>query len=188
MNKSISVFAPATVANVICGFDIMGFAVHAPGDEVTMHLTNTPGVAIYQITGDNGILPKDPKKNTVSAAIFDFLEKTGNTDVGISLSLHKKMPIGSGLGSSAASTAAGLYAVNQLLNTPFTPKELVQFALKGEELASGQGHADNVAPSLLGGFVLIRSYEPLDIVSVPVPNELVCTIIHPQIEIQTRED
>lgn len=186
-SKSIRVFAPATVANVVCGFDVLGFAVDQPGDEVEMQLTDNPGIIIDEITGDNGVLPKDPKKNTVSAAIYHYLEKTGNSDKGIRLSLHKKMPIGSGLGSSAASTVAGLFAVNQLLGKPLSPKELIPFAIIGEELACGQGHADNVAPSLLGGFVLIRSYHPLDIISLPTPEELVCTVIHPHIEIQTRD-
>lgn len=187
MKNNIKVFAPATVANVICGFDILGFAVDAPGDEVEMELLDKPGVILDKITGDQGLLPTDPKKNTVSAVISEFLKKTGNTDKGVSIKLHKKMPIGSGLGSSAASTIAGLFAVNQLLGAPLTGRELMPFAIKGEELACGQGHADNVAPSLLGGFVLVRSYNPLDIISVPTPKELVCTIVHPQIEIQTRD-
>lgn len=187
MEKSIKVFAPATVANVICGFDILGLAVDAPGDEVEMELKEKPGIVIEEITGDYGLLPKAPGKNTVSAVIFDFLEEIGKPEQGLTIKLHKKMPIGSGLGSSAASTVAGLYAVNALLDYPLTTKDLIPFAMKGEELACGQGHADNVAPSLLGGFVLIRSYEPLDIISMPTPEELVCTIIHPQIEIQTRD-
>lgn len=186
-SKTIRVFAPATVANVVCGFDVLGFAVHAPGDEVEMTLQDKPGIIIKEITGDQGLLPKDPMKNTVSAAVFDYLEKTGNSDRGVAISLHKKMPIGSGLGSSAASTVAGLFAVNQLMGTPLTSRELLSFALAGEKLACGQGHADNVAPSLLGGFVLIRSYHPLDIISLPVPKDLVCTLIHPHIEIQTRD-
>lgn len=185
--KNIRVFAPATVANVVCGFDIMGFAVDAPGDLVEMQLEESPGVCLKEITGDHGLLPKDPQKNTVSAAVFDFLKKNNHSNIGVSIRLHKKMPIGSGLGSSAASTIAGLYAINQLLGSPCSPKELLPYALKGEELACGQGHADNVAPSLLGGIVLIRSYNPLDIITIPAPNELVCTIVHPQIEIQTRD-
>lgn len=187
MEKQIKVFAPATVANVICGFDILGFAVEAPGDEVEMKLTDQPGMTIEEITGDQGLLPTDPKKNTVTASIFDYLKEIGNQNIGVSVKLHKKMPIGSGLGSSAASTVAGLYAINKLLDEPLTAKELLPFAIKGEELACGQGHADNVGPSLLGGFTLIRSYNPLDIISLPTPEELVCVVIHPQIEIQTRD-
>lgn len=187
MEKQIKVFAPATVANVICGFDILGFAVEAPGDQVEMKLTDQPGMTIEEITGDQGLLPTDPKKNTVTASIFDYLKEIGNQNIGVSVKLHKKMPIGSGLGSSAASTVAGLYAINKLLDEPLTAKELLPFAIKGEELACGQGHADNVGPSLLGGFTLIRSYNPLDIISLPTPEELVCVVIHPQIEIQTRD-
>lgn len=185
--NNIRVFAPATVANVVCGFDVLGFALDQPGDEVEMRLTETPGIQIEEITGDNGLLPKDPNKNTVSAAVYKLLEDTGNTDKGLALSLHKKMPIGSGLGSSAASTVAGLFAANQLLGKPLTEKQLIDYAIIGERIACGQGHADNVAPSLLGGFVLIRSYEPLDIISLPTPAELVSTVIHPHIEIQTRD-
>ncbi len=185
--RYIRVFAPATVANVVCGFDVLGFAVHEPGDEVEMTLEEQPGVILKEITGDQGLLPMEPIKNTVSASVIAFLENTGNTDKGVSIRLHKKMPIGSGLGSSAASTVAGLYAINQLLDMPRTSGELLSFAMEGEKLACGQGHADNVAPSLLGGLVLIRSYNPLDVISLPVPKDLVCTLIHPQIEIQTRD-
>ena len=185
--SSIRVFAPATVANVVCGFDVLGFAVNEPGDEIEMTLTDEPGVRLKEITGDDGILPMDPLKNTVSAAVIDYLQKTGRPEIGATISLHKKMPVGSGLGSSAASTVGGLFAINQLLGTPLSKKELLPFALAGEKLACGQGHADNVAPSLLGGFVLIRSYDPLDVIALPTPQDLVCTLIHPQIEIQTRD-
>src|SRR5699024_1624404 len=187
MNKSIKVFAPATIANVTCGFDILGLAIDQPGDEVEMHIKDTPGVELAEITGDQGLLPTDPKKNTVSAVVLDYLQKTGHQDIGVNIHLHKRMPIGSGLGSSAASTVAGLHAINQLMENPLPQKELLPFALAGEELACGQGHADNVAPALLGGFVLIRSYQPLDVIPLPTPEELVATVIHPQIEIQTRD-
>ncbi len=185
--RVVKVFAPATVANVVCGFDILGFAVHEPGDEVEMTLNNRPGVVIKEITGDQGLLPKDPERNTVSASVMAYLKKTGQGHIGVSISLHKRMPIGSGLGSSAASTVAGLFAINHLLGSPLHTNELLSFAMDGEKLACGQGHADNVAPSLLGGFVLVRSYHPLDVVSLPTPKDLVCTLIHPQIEIQTRD-
>lgn len=185
--KRIRVFAPATVANVVCGFDILGFAVDAPGDEVVMTLDDRPGVRLNKITGDGGLLPRDPMKNTVSATVIDYLQKAGEHQTGVTISLHKKMPIGSGMGSSAASTVAGLFAINQLMGAPLSPEELLPYALAGEKLACGQGHADNVAPSLLGGFVLVRSYNPLDVISLPTPKELVCTLIHPHIEIQTRD-
>lgn len=188
MNKeSVKVFAPATVANVVCGFDVLGFAVHVPGDEVVMRLTDKPGVRLNAIHGDDGKLPRDPAKNTVSAAVMDYLDKTQAARYGVEIELFKQMPVGSGLGSSAASTVAGLFAINTLLGEPLSRKELLPFAMEGENLACGQGHADNVAPALLGGFVLIRSYEPLDVIKLHTPPSLICTLVHPQLEVQTRD-
>jgi homoserine kinase len=184
---SIKVFAPATVANVVCGFDVLGFAVNAPGDEVIMRVTNQPGVTISKISGDNGRLPLHPDKNTVSASVKHYLKHINREDIGVDIELFKKMPIGSGLGSSSASTVAGLFAVNALLNYPLTAMELVPFAMKGEELACGYGHADNVAPATLGGFVLIRSYNPLDIIKLPVPQGLFCAIVFPDVDVPTRD-
>lgn len=184
--ESIQVFAPATVANVVCGFDVLGFAVNAPGDEVIMRRTDKPGVTISKITGDNGRLPLSADKNTVSASVQHYLKHIGRTDIGVDIELHKKMPIGSGLGSSSASTVAGLFAINELLDKPLTAMEMVPFAMKGEELACGYGHADNVAPAMLGGFVLIRSYEPLDIIKLPTPN-LYCAIVFPDVDVPTRD-
>lgn len=187
MKKEISVFAPATVANVVCGFDVLGFAVNAPGDQVEMKLTNTPGVFIKKITGDNGKLPLDTAKNTVSVSIQHFLKHIGKENAGVEIVLHKKMPIGSGLGSSSASTVAGLFAVNKLMGEPLTRKELVPFAMKGEELASGYGHADNVAPAIMGGFVLVRSYNPLDIIALPNPKEMYAAIVYPEVDVPTKD-
>jgi homoserine kinase len=187
MRDSVKVFAPATVANVVCGFDVLGFAVNEPGDEVIMRLTEVPGVIISKITGDEGRLPLNPAKNTVSASVQHYLQHIGRTDIGIDIELHKKMPIGSGLGSSSASTVAGLFAVNTLMGNPLTAAELVPFAMKGEELACGYGHADNVAPALLGGFVLIRSYEPLDVISLPFPEELYAAIVYPEVDVPTKD-
>jgi homoserine kinase len=185
--ESIRVFAPATVANVVCGFDILGFAVNAPGDEVLMRRSREPGVRITGITGDNGLLPLDPDRNTVSCSIKQYLEMTGKKDAGIEIELHKHMPIGSGLGSSSASTVAGIFAVNELLGRPLEKKELIRFAMQGEEMACGTGHADNVAPALLGGFTLVRSYDPLDIISLPYPEELNCSVVFPQVQVPTRD-
>jgi homoserine kinase len=187
MNRSVKVFAPATVANVVCGYDVLGFAVNAPGDEVIMRFRDEPGVIITKISGDDGRLPYDPAKNTVSVSVQHFLNHIGRSDVGVEIELNKKMPIGSGLGSSSASTVAGLFAINTLMDSPLTKMELVPFAMKGEELACGYGHADNVAPALLGGFVLIRSYEPLDIIQLPFPEELYCSIVFPQVDVPTRD-
>lgn len=185
--KSIKVFAPATVANVVCGFDVLGFAVDAPGDEVIMRLTDKPGVSILKIEGDGGRLPLAADKNTVSASVQHYLKHINCTDIGVEIELYKKMPIGSGLGSSSASTVAGLFAINTLLDNQLSPMELVPFAMKGEELACGTGHADNVAPAVLGGFVLIRSYEPLDIIKLPVPKGLYCAIVFPDVDVPTRD-
>ncbi len=187
MKDSIKVFAPATVANVVCGFDVLGFAVNAPGDEVVMRKVDKPGISIKKITGDDGRLPLDASKNTVSASVKHYLDFIGEPDLGIEIELHKKMPIGSGLGSSSASTVAGLFAVNSLLDCQLTQMELVPFAMKGEELACGFGHADNVAPALLGGFVLIRSYDPLEIIRLPHPESLYCAIIFPEVDVPTRD-
>lgn len=192
-NNSIRVFAPATVANVACGFDIMGFAINDPGDEVVMRLTNHPGqVAIDKITGDEGKLPLDPDKNTVGVVVQQLLAQTQSRH-GVAITLHKQMPLGSGLGSSAASAVAGLFAANELLkryepeNAVAHQQALLPFAMEGERLACGSAHADNVAPALLGGFVLIRSYDPLDVIQVPTPEALRVTVIHPHVEVQTRD-
>jgi len=192
LKKSIKVFAPATVANVACGFDIMGLALNEPGDEVEVTLTENPGVVIAEITGDHGKLPRETEKNTAGVAVARFMEGRG-VKAGVSIVLHKHMPLGSGLGSSAASAVAGVFAVNELLKTHYPEKALAKregllpYVMEGERLACGSAHADNVAPSLLGGFVLIRSYEPLDVVRIPTPETLCCTVIHPHIEVQTKD-
>lgn len=186
MSDAIKVFAPATVANVSCGFDVLGFAVNNPGDEIIIKKTEKKGLQIIEITGDDGKLPITVMENTAGIAIQKLCEHL-QYDGGMDIYLHKKMPLGSGLGSSAASAVAGVFAANELLGKPLTTNELVQFAMEGEKLACGSAHADNVAPSLLGGFVLIRSYNPLDIVKIPTPVNLYATIIHPQIEIKTKD-
>jgi homoserine kinase len=137
--ESIRVFAPATVANVVCGFDVLGFAVDEPGDEVIMRLTGKPGITISKITGDDGRLPLDPAKNTVSVSVQHYLQSVGRADIGLDIELHKKMPIGSGLGSSSASTVAGLFAIKTLLGDDSDPIKLLPFAMKGEEMACGHG-------------------------------------------------
>lgn len=187
VGTEIKVFAPATVANVVCGFDVLGFAVNEPGDEVVMRVTDKPGITISKITGDNGRLPLAAEKNTVSVSVQHYLESIGRTDIGLDIELHKKMPIGSGLGSSSASTVAGLFAIKSLLGDDTDVAKLLPFAMKGEEMACGHGHADNVAPALLGGFVLIRSYEPLDVIRLPHPKDLYCAIVFPDVDVPTRE-
>ncbi|MCU0417511.1 MAG: homoserine kinase [Cytophagaceae bacterium] len=186
MAKRIKVFAPATVANVACGFDVLGFAVQEPGDEVIVTLSDTPGVRIHSIQGDNGRLPREAERNTVSISILNYLEKLG-IHQGVEIDLIKKMPLGSGLGSSAASTVAGVFAINELLDKPMSVMDLLPFAMEGERIACGSAHADNVAPCLLGGFVLVRSYDPLDVIKLPVPKNLYATIVHPHVEVQTKD-
>lgn len=185
--ESIKVFAPATVANVVCGYDILGFAVDQPGDEVIMRITDQPGVRISRITGDDGRLSLDPARNTVGVSVQHYLQAINQPNMGVEIELHKNMPIGSGLGSSSASTVAGLFAINQLMGNALTQKELLPFAMKGEEMACGTGHADNVAPALYGGFVLIRSYEPLDVIKLPFPGDLHCAIVFPDVDVPTRD-
>lgn len=184
--NSIRVFAPATVANVACGFDSLGFAINQPGDIVEAVLRDKPGVAILSITGDKGRLPTEAGKNTASVAVLALLERLGESR-GVDLVLHKRMPLGSGLGSSAASSVAALFATNLLLGEPFSKEEMLPFAMKAEAAACGSPHADNVAPGLLGGFVLIRSYQPLDVVPLEYPDKLFCTILHPHIELRTED-
>jgi homoserine kinase len=182
--SSVRVFAPASVANVGCGFDVLGFAVHRPGDEVTMTTNNSGKVTLDSIEGDDGRLPLDPEKNTVSAVVINFLEHIGRKQ-GIGIVLRKKMPFGSGLGSSSASAVAGLVGANELMGNPLTRRQLLPFAMEGERLACGNAHADNVAPALMGGMVLIRSYDPLDVISLPVPEGLSCALVYPHVEIPT---
>ena len=184
--KSVTVFAPATVANVACGFDIFGFAVNEPGDVAKVTLRENPGVEITRITGDNGKLPKAAEKNTAGFAALRYLE-TIQSQQGVAIELHKKMPLSSGLGSSAASAVAVLFAINTLFDNRLTKSELLSIALQSEKLACGAAHADNVAPALFGGFLLIRENNPPDIVELPVPENLYCTIIHPEIEINTAD-
>ncbi len=165
----IKVFAPATVANVSCGFDIFGFAIEEPGDVVEIRRRDEPGVVIKDIFGDDGRLPRKAEKNTVTGVMLHLLKHLGIKDFGCEVTLHKNMPLGSGMGSSAASAVAGVVAMNELLDCPLSRTELLPFAMEGERIASGSAHADNVGPALLGGFVIIRSYAPLDVFSIPVP-------------------
>jgi len=185
MNE-VRAFAPATVANVAAGFDVLGFALDSPGDELVATFSEKPGVTISRITGDDGRLPLDSHKNTAGVSVYALLKYLGETR-GIDLRLEKKMPLGSGLGSSAASAVVAVVAVNELLGRPLSKRDLLPFALEGERIACGSAHADNAAPSLLGGFVLIRSYTPLDVIPLPTPEKLYATVIHPHIEIQTKD-
>jgi homoserine kinase len=184
--KSVRASAPATVANVSCGFDIFGFAVASPADEVVVTLTDKPGVVIREIVGDDGRLPLDASRNTSGVAVIEFL-KAIKSDQGAEITLYKHLALGSGMGSSAASSVAALVAINHLHGEPLSRKELLPFAMESERIACGSAHADNVAPSLLGGFVLIRGYDPLDVTSIPTPAGLFCTLVHPHLELKTED-
>lgn len=182
----LKVFAPATVANMACGYDIMGFAIDAPGDEIIVKKSSTKGLKITKITGDKGKLPREVEKNTAGVAALRLLEHLDRVDEPIDMEVHKKMPFNSGLGSSAASAAGAVMAINELLKRPLTKRELLPFAVMGEQIADGAWHADNVAPSLIGGITLIRDNETLDVHKIPVPRGLYATVIHPDVEISTK--
>ncbi len=184
MSAYVKAFAPATVANVAAGFDILGFAVHAPGDEVTASPGSAPGVVLAEIQGDDGILPREAEKNTAGVAAQRLLAHL-DSRAGVVLSLRKMMPLGSGLGSSAASAVAAVVAVNELLGCPLKREALLPFCMEAERVACGAAHADNAAPALLGGFILIRSYEPLDVIRISAPSDLAAAVVHPHIEIST---
>jgi homoserine kinase len=174
----VKVFAPATIANVACGFDVLGLALDYPGDEVLIKKTDSKEIIITACHNAEN-LPLEADKNVAGVAIQALLDKLGS-DQGFEIELTKGVKPGSGIGSSAASSAAAVIAVNHLMGEPFTRKELVEFAMQGEKCATGVAHADNVAPSICGGFTLVRSYEPLDIIKIDAPEEFWATVIHPQ--------
>ena len=180
----LKIFAPATVANVSCGFDSLGFAVDAIGDEMTFTKTTEKGVKITNITGAD--LTYNVDENAASAVVKKILI-AAEADFGIELSIHKGFSPGSGLGSSAASAAGAAFGTNQLLGNIYSELELTKFAMFGEEVACGTQIADNVAAAIYGGFVLVRSYNPLEIIKLPVPNALRVVAIHPQIEVKTKD-
>ena len=185
-NQRLQVFAPATVANVGPGFDVLGLALSSPGDLLEAELTDSPGVDIVEITGDGGRLSRNSAKNVVGLAAADVLRRAGSAH-GLRLRLHKQMPLASGLGSSGASSAAGAVAANEILGRPLSLREVVLSAMAGECAASGTPHADNVAPSVMGGIVLVCSYEPFEIVQLPVPEDLRVAVVHPHCQVSTAE-
>jgi len=182
MNE-VRVLSPATVANVVCGYDCLGFALAEPNDEMTVRKIDEKRVRI--VNRDNFNLPTEPEKNVAGAALLSMLEKI-NADFGFEVKITKHIKPGSGIGSSAASAGGAVVAANKLLGDKFSLLELIDFALDGEKVASGERHADNVAPCIFGGFTLVRSLNPIDIVALRFPPMFV-TVIHPQIEIKTSE-
>lgn len=185
-NQRLRVFAPATVANIGPGFDVLGLALTNPGDLIEAELCDTPGVEIVEVTGDGGRLSRDAMKNVAGRAARDVLRRAGSTK-GLRLWLHKQMPLASGLGSSGASSAAGAVAANEILGRPLSLHEVVLCAIEGECAASGSPHADNVAPSVMGGFVLVRSCDPFEAVQLPVPDTLRIAVVHPHCQVSTAD-
>ena len=185
MSDRLRVFAPASTSNLGPGFDVLGLALEEPGDVIEAERSETAGVQIVEVTGAPS-LSTDPTRNTAGVAASAVLDQIDPAEtVGVRLWVHKKMPLASGLGSSAASSVAAAVAVNELCSGGLSRDALVECALEGEKAASGTAHADNVAPSLLGGIVLVRSFAPLDLVSLPVPSALRIVVIHPHTQVQT---
>lgn len=180
---SVTAFAPATVSNVGCGFDVLGFALETPGDTVTATFAPA-GVRIAGIDGDGGRLPRDAAKNTAGIAALALLTKVGEQR-GVELSISKGLPLSSGLGGSAASAAAAVVAVDALIGSKASVETLMACALEGERLGAGSAHADNIAPSICGGFVLVRRPNPPEVIRLPVPDGLTAVVVHPDLEIET---
>lgn len=185
MLEEVRAFAPATVSNLGPGFDILGLALHAPGDTVIARWSGSSGVRITRVSGDGSKLSTDPTKNTAGIAAAATLRKAG-LEVGVELEIEKGLPIGSGLGSSAASAVAAAFAVNVLLGSPLRKVELIEPCLEAESSIAGR-HGDNVVPCLLGGLLLVRSVDPVDIVRLPVPEGLTMLVVVPDFELETRK-
>lgn len=181
---TLKVFCPATIANLNCGFDVMGLCLEGVGDEMIFHKVPQKGIRIIKIIGAN--LPLETEKNVAGVAAL-ALYNAVETDCGFEIEIHKNIKAGSGIGSSSASAAGAVYGLNELLGRPFTKNQLVDFAMKGEALASGSEHADNVAPCLLGGFTLVRGYNPLDVIKIKSPDQIYAVVLHPQIELKTSD-
>ena len=183
MNQ-VSVFAPASVANISCGFDVLGVCLDNVGDTIHIQETSKPGIEITKIIGQD--LPLEATKNVAGVAGLALLADYGR-DKGFQIQIEKGIKPGSGIGSSSASAAGAVFGINHLLGNPYTREQLITFAMVGERVACGTAHADNVSPVLLGGFTLVRSVNPLDVVTLNSPLELVVTIIHPEIEVKTAD-
>ncbi|MBO2544831.1 homoserine kinase [Salegentibacter sp. BDJ18] len=180
----IKLFAPATVANLSCGFDVLGCCLDGVGDEMIISKNSEQKLRITKITGQD--LPLEVEENVAGVAANAMLAEL-NEKQGFDIEIKKNIKAGSGIGSSAASAAGAVFGINKLLGEPFSANQLIKFAMEGERLASGNAHADNVAPALLGGFTLVKSYEPLEIISLPGLPELRMLILHPLIELKTRD-
>ena len=184
MKNEVKIFSPATVANVSCGFDVLGFCLDSIGDEMIVRKVNNKGIYITKIEGYD--LPFETDKNVAGVSAL-ALYKEANPDCGFEIEIYKHIKPGSGIGSSSASASGSVFAINELLGEPFNKTQLTYFAMQGEKLASQSEHADNVAPGIFGGFTLVKSLNPLEVLEIPTPTDLYATIIHPQIEIKTAE-
>lgn len=187
MNE-IKIFCPATIANLNCGFDVLGLCLEGIGDEMIIRKSTEKGIKITKITGAD--LPFETEKNVAGVAALAICKEAINRvsfEHGFEIEIHKKIKAGSGIGSSSASAAGAVFGINELLGKPFTKPELVDFAMKGEAVASGCEHADNVAPCLLGGFTLVRGYNPLDVIRIESPSEIFAVVLHPHIEVKTSD-
>ena len=184
MERKVKVFAPASIANMGCGFDVMGFSLDEVGDVLEMSATDGDGI---EISNESGVpLPEGIEDNVVTPVIRKFLSLTGR-QAHIGVRILRKIYPGSGIGSSSASSAAAAFGMNALFDYPLSEEDLVICAMEGENLASGGYHADNAAPAVMGGIVLIRGYEPLDLIKLPVPGNLFCAVIHPRIVVSTKQ-
>ena len=182
--KKVRVFAPASIANMGCGFDVIGLALDEVGDIIEITQSEGDGLTI---TNESGVpIPEDIEKNVITPVVRKFLEKIGQKSQ-IDVTICEKIYPGSGIGSSAASSAAAAYGMNELFGCPLSEVEVVEVAMEGENLASGGYHADNAAPAVMGGIVLIRGYEPLDLIQLPVPGNFYCAVVHPHIVVTTKE-
>ncbi|MCC3216138.1 homoserine kinase [Chryseobacterium sp. X308] len=181
--KKVKLKVPATVANLVCGFDILGMAVHDPYDEMEFRVLETPDI-IIQHTDSFG-LPEEPSKNVAGIVLLKIQEHF-NLKNGFEVIIHKHIKPGSGLGSSAASAAGAAFGANILLGNKLSKEEMVHFAMFGEELASGVRHADNIAPCIYGGITLVKSTDPIDIIPLNSP-DLFVTAVHPQVEVKTSD-
>jgi homoserine kinase len=184
MMNEIKIFSPATVANVACGFDVLGFCLDFKGDEMLIRKTNGKGIKITHIEGYD--LPFEVEKNVAGVSALAMYEHA-RPDCGFEIEIKKQIKPGSGIGSSAASAVGSVFGMNELLGKPYNKTQLTYFAMKGEAIASNSEHADNLAPAIFGGFTLVKSTLPLDILQIPTPTELYATLIHPQIEIKTSD-
>lgn len=182
--NEIKIFSPATVANVSCGFDVLGFCLDTIGDEMVIRKTDKKGVFITKIEGYD--LPLNTEKNVAGVSAL-ALYNDAKPNYGFEIEIYKKIKPGSGIGSSSASASGSVFAMNELLGQPYDKTQLTNFAMKGEALASGCEHADNIAPGIFGGFTLVKSVSPLEVLQLPTPKDLYATMIHPQIEVKTSE-